>query len=264
MSSKTVLITGASSGIGAAFAEIFAKNAYNLVLVARREKELNTIKKKCEQQSNAHVKILVKDLTHPKAPEEIYHELKRENIQIDILINNAGFGEYGSFYKTSWEKEAAMIQVNITALTALTKLFGQDMIQRKSGTIMNVSSVAAFLPGPLMSVYYATKAYVLSLSEALANDLQGTGVKVIALCPGMTKTGFQDAAGFAEKAENEERMISAEEVAAYGFNVIQKGKPVIAIPGLKNKIIARLGWTLPRTVLAKIIRSVQSGREKKE
>ncbi len=139
MQTKTVLITGASSGIGAAFAEIFAKNNYNLILVARREKELNEIKKKCE-----------------------------ENIRI---------------------------QVNITTLTALAKLFGQDMIARKSGTIMNVSSVAAFLPGPLMSVYYATKAYVLSLSEALANNLEGTGVKVIALCPGMTKTGFQDAAG---------------------------------------------------------------------
>ncbi|MBI5002460.1 SDR family oxidoreductase [Candidatus Woesearchaeota archaeon] len=264
MQTKTVLVTGASSGIGAAFAEIFAKNKYNLILVARREKELNIIKKKCEQQSNAQVKIIIKDLTHSKAPEEIYNEIKKENLLVDILINNAGFGEYGSFYKTSWEKEAEMIQVNITALTALAKLFGQDMIQRKSGTIMNVSSVAAFLPGPLMSVYYATKAYVLSLSEALANDLEGTGVKVIALCPGMTKTGFQDAAGFAEKAENEKQMSSAEEVAAYGFKVIQKGKPVIAIPGIKNKIIARLGWLLPRTVLAKIIRSVQSGREKRE
>ncbi len=127
---------------------------------------------------------------------------------------------------------------------------------------MNVASVAAFLPGPLMGVYYATKAYVLSLSEAMAYDVKGTNVRVIALCPGMTKTGFQDAAGFAEKSENQERMVSAEEVAAYGFSVIARGKPVIAIPGWKNKIIARFGWILPRSLVAKAILYVQNGREK--
>lgn len=262
MSKKTVLITGASGGIGAAFAEIFAKEGYDIVLVARRQKELSDIKKKCEMY-NVIVKVIHKDLSNSKAPEEIYNEVKKENILVDIIINNAGFGEYGSFYETSWEKEAAMIQVNVIALTHLAKLFGQDMKARNTGTIMNVASVAAFLPGPLMCVYYATKAYVLSFSEAIACDLQESGVRVIALCPGMTKTGFQDVAGFAEKAENQERMQSAEEVAMYGFQVIQNGKPIIAIPGIKNKIIAHLGWLLPRTLLARIIRSVQSGREKK-
>lgn len=261
MQNKTVLITGASSGIGYAFAEIFARNSYNLVLVARREKELLDLKKKCEQ-SGVAVKIIVKDLAQAHAAQDVYDLLKKEKVVVDILINNAGFGEYGSFYQTSWEKEASMIQLNVVALTHLAKLFGQEMVERGNGTIMNVASVAAFLPGPLMGVYYATKAYVLSLSEAMAYDVKGTSVKVIALCPGMTKTGFQDAAGFAEKAENQERMVSAEEVAAYGFHVIVKGKPVIAIHGWKNKIIARFGWLLPRSLVAKAILYVQDGRKR--
>ena len=261
MAAKTVLITGASSGIGYAFAEIFARNKYSLVLIARREKELQELKKKCEEHTK-NIRIIVKDLAQPNAAEDIYKEIKKENIQVDILINNAGFGDYGSFYKTSWEKEAAMIQVNIVTLTQLAKLFGQDMLQRQDGIIMNVSSVAAFLPGPLMSVYYATKAYVLSLSEAMMHDVEGTNVKVIALCPGMTKTGFQQVAGFQEKPENEKQMISAAEVAAYGFKVIQEGKSGIAIPGWKNKVIARVGWLFPRSFVAKLILYVQSGRKK--
>ena len=259
---KTVLITGASSGIGYSFAEICAKNKYNLVLVARREKELLALQKKCEQ-SGVHVKIIVKDLAKPHATQELYNQIKEEKLQVDILVNNAGFGEYGSFYKTSWEKEAAMIELNVVALTHLAKLFGQDMVQRKNGTIINVASVAAFLPGPLMGVYYATKAYVLSLSEALQHDVSGSNVQIIALCPGMTKTGFQDAAGFAEKTENEERMQSAQEVAQYCFDALQTGKSGIVIPSLKNKIIARLGWLLPRSLVAKIMLYVQYGRDKK-
>ncbi len=262
MAAKTVLITGASSGIGYAFAEIFAKNKYSLILVARREKELQELKKKCEQHTK-EIRVIMKDLAQPNAAEEIYKEIKKENVRVDILINNAGFGDYGSFYKTAWKKEAAMIQVNIVALTQLAKLFGQDMLQQKQGgIIMNISSVAAFLPGPLMSVYYATKAYVLSLSEAMMHDVEGTNVKVIALCPGMTKTGFQQVAGFQEKQENEEQMVSAEEVAAYGFEVIQEGKSKIAIPGWKNKVIARVGWLLPRSFVAKIILHVQGARKK--
>lgn len=255
----TVLITGASSGIGYAFAEIFASHGYDLVLVARREKELHALKKKCEEMHHIHIHVVAKDLAKSSAPQEIFDWLKKENIQIDILINNAGFGEYGPFFETAWEKEATMIQVNVVALTALTKFIGQEMVKRNSGTILNVASVASFLPGPLMGVYYATKAYVLSFSESLATDLAKTNVRVIALCPGMTKSGFQDAAGLANEWQGK-NMQTSEEVAAYGFRCILKGKPIIAIPSFKNKMLARLGWLLPRSLVAFLVRKMQEKR----
>ena len=188
---KTVLITGASSGIGYELTKLFARDRYNLVLVARSESKLQQIASELTQQFGVTVKFITKDLALSTSPIEIWQELQTEGIAIDILVNNAGFATYGLFTETELQAELNMMQLNMATLTHLTKLFLQEMFPRKTGKILNIASTAAFQPGPLMAVYYATKAYVLSFSEALANELQGTGITVTVLCPGPTASGFQ-------------------------------------------------------------------------
>ncbi|HBE18562.1 MAG TPA: short-chain dehydrogenase [Cyanobacteria bacterium UBA11149] len=254
---KTVLITGASSGIGYELAKLFAQNHDNLVLVARSENKLNDIKINFEQNYQVIVTVLPKDLSQPNAAEEIFNQLAAEKIQVDVLINNAGFGDFGEFVNTSWEKEADMMQVNMVALTQITKLFLKGMVERRRGKIVNVASTAAFQPGPLMAVYYATKAYVLFFSEAIANELEGTGVTVTALCPGATESGFQLASGMIESRIVKGRKLpTAEAVAKFAYKAIEKGQ-VVAIHGLLNWIGANVIRFLPRKVVTDIVRTMQ-------
>ena len=192
----TALVTGASSGIGLELATLLAKNRHGVVLVARGKDRLDGIARGLTEEFGVAATVLPADLADPAAPLDVFLTLAERKVAIDVLVNDAGFGVYGFFADTPLEKELAMIQVNVTALTHLTKLFLPGMLERRRGRILNVASTAAFQPGPLMAVYYATKAYVLSFSEALGNETAGSGVTVTALCPGPTLTHFQRRADF--------------------------------------------------------------------
>ena len=253
---KTALITGASGGIGYELAKLLAKDNYNLVLVARSEEKLQQLKMDLETGYKISAKVITKDLSKMGAVDEICNELEKEKIAIDILINNAGFGDFGKFTETNWQKEAEMIQLNILTLTHLTKLFLKGMIERKSGKILNLASIASFQPCPLMAVYGATKAYVLSFSEAIANELKGTGVTVTALCPGPTKTNFFKAAGNEDsKLVKGKKIPTSKEVAKCGYEAMKKGETVV-IHGLKNRILASSIRFAPRNLVTKISRKV--------
>src|SRR5450432_952809 len=187
----TALITGASGGIGYELAKLFAQDHYNLVLVARSGGKLVQLADDLQREFGISVKTIALDLAAIPAPQFLFDQLQREGIPIDILVNNAAYGKFGDFSDVKLYESLGQIQLNITALTHLTKLFLGPMIEHGSGKIMNVASIAGFQPGPLMAVYYATKAYVISFSEGLANELAGSGVTVTCLCPGTTDTGFQ-------------------------------------------------------------------------
>jgi uncharacterized protein len=256
-SSKTVLITGASSGIGYELAQIFAINKYNLVLVARNEQKLNEIAHQFQEKFSILTKIIVEDLSLLDVPKKIFQELQQEKITIDILVNNAGFATYGFFWETDLKDELQMMQLNMVALTHLSKLFLKEMVARQQGKILNIASTAAFQPGPLMAVYYATKAYVLSFSEALANELIGTGVTVTALCPGPTESGFQAKANM-ERSQlvSGKKIMDAKTVAEIGYRGLMNNQTVV-IPGLKNQLLALSIRFTPRNLVTKIVRSMQ-------
>ncbi len=253
---KTALITGASGGIGKELAYIFAADKTNLVLTARSVDALHKIDDDIRHKYGVDVMILPEDLSKPGAAKDIYDKVKALGIKIDFLVNNAGFGDSGFFAETSWEKEHQMIELNITALTQLTKLFVQDMIANGGGKIMNLASTAAFQPGPLMAVYYATKAYVLSFSEAIANELKDKNITVTALCPGATESGFQKASN-TEKSRlmNIRKMPSAAKVARYGYKAMMRGQTV-AIQGTMNKIMATMVPFSPRKLLLNMVRTM--------
>lgn len=253
---QTALITGASGGIGAAFAEIFARNGYNLVIIARNKQVLETSVADLSRAFGITVTPLTKDLARPEAPTEIVAELQGQAIHIDVLVNNAGFGTYGLFTETNLKDELEMMQLNMVTLTHLTKLLLAEMIQRHSGKILNVASTAAFQPGPLMAVYYATKAYVLSLSEALANELQGTGVSVTALCPGPTRSGFQSRAAMEDSKLFSGGIMDVQTVARIGYHGLMSKKAVV-IPGLRNKLLAWGVRLTPRNLVTRIARRNQ-------
>ncbi|HYI01669.1 SDR family oxidoreductase [Hyalangium sp.] len=254
---KTALITGASSGIGLDFARLFAEGGYDLVLVARTESKLKALADELGSQHGVRALAVPADLSDPAAPGRLMERLKAEGVQVDVLVNNAGYAGYGAFAEADTKMELDMIQVNIGALTALTKAVLPEMLARKSGRILNVASTAAFQPGPLMAVYYATKAYVLSFSEALANETQGSGVTITCLCPGPTKTGFQ------ERAKMEEsRLVKGKEimdsltVARAGYEGLHDGRAVV-IPGFMNKMLVQSVRFLPRSAVTHLVRKVQ-------
>lgn len=254
---SNVLITGASQGIGLEIARVFAKNGYDLVLVARDKQKLSEVAKEFSRNYKIQVVTVSKDLSEQKSYFELYNLMKKQGLQIEILVNNAGFGNFGNFSETDLTKEESMIDVNIKALTSLTKIFLQDMLKRKSGKILNVASTAAFQPGPLMAVYFATKAYVLSLSEALSEELKGTGVTVSALCPGPTNSKFQERAGMQNaNLFTKRKVMSSEEVAEIAFQGLMKNKRVI-IPGSRNKILAFFGRILPRSIVLQLVKNFQ-------
>ena len=256
---KTALITGASYGIGYELAKLFAADGYSLVLIARSGDKLKAIAQELQSKFSVSVKTIQKDLSHPASSEEVFQELQKSSIQIDALVNNAGFGAYGLFSEIDWERESEMMRLNIRTLTHLTKLFLDGMIQRKHGRILNVASTAAFQPGPLMAVYYATKAYVLSFSEALANELENTGVTVTCLCPGPTETEFQKTAKMGKNIIFSLDIMSAESVARIGYNALMKGKTLV-IAGWINylgMIASKFG---PRKLVTRITRMLQESK----
>ena len=258
--SKTALITGASGGIGFELAKIFAKNRYHLVLVARNEQRLKEIAEDLRKEHGISVRVIAKDLAHADAPKEIFDTLQRESIHIDILVNNAGYTVFGEFSKTSLTDELQMIQVNIVALTHLTKLFLPEMLKKKSGRILNLGSTAAFQPGPLMAIYYASKSYVLFFSEALAEELRNTGVTVTALCPGPTETGFQKRGKMeTSRLVAGKKIMDASTVAEIGYQALMKGKAVV-IPGLKNKILAQSIRFSPRRLTPRLVKHLQKSK----
>jgi len=253
---KTALITGASSGIGYELSKVFSKNGYNLVLVSRNTEKLKIISEEIRKQHDIQVKVIPKDLCKSPAPQELYDEVAAEGVNIDVLVNNAGIGTYGKFTDSSTEKHLDQIQLNITSLTMLCKLFGTDMVKNGSGRILNVASTAAFLAGPLMSTYYASKAYVLMFSEALKNELKQDGVTVTVLCPGPTQTEFfkrNDMIGI--KLERSPYIMNAAKVAEIGFSGLLKGKTIV-IPGLINKLLAFSVRLTPRRVVTAIASSL--------
>jgi uncharacterized protein len=253
----TALITGASNGIGLELAKIHAAKGGNLVLVARNKMKLDELKAEMENQYNINVYTIGKDLSAPNAAQEVFNETTQQKITIDYLINNAGFGVFGMFVETDWNKELQMINLNITTLTQFTKLYLQDMVKRQSGKIMNVASTAAFQSGPTMAVYYATKAYVLSFSEAIDNEVSNKGVTVTTLCPGATESGFQAAAAMQESAlVKGKKLPTSKEVARYGYAAMLKGKTV-AIHGVMNWLLANSVRFTPRALVVKITRKIQ-------
>ena len=253
----TALITGASNGIGLELAKIHASKGDNLVLVARNISNLLELKKELENSFKISVQAIGKDLSKLNSAQEVFDEVKSMQIQIDYLINNAGFGDFGMFVETDWKKEEQMIQLNITTLTQFTKLYAKEMVKQGKGKIMNVASTAAFQSGPTMAVYYATKAYVLSFSEAINNELEGTGVSVTTLCPGATESGFQAAAAMEESAlVKGKKLPTSKEVAEYGYKAMMNNK-VVAIHGLMNYIMANSVRFIPRNIVVKVTRKIQ-------
>ncbi len=254
--SETALITGSSGGIGYELAKIHAEQGDNLILVARSNDKLDVLKKELEEQHNINVYTIEKDLSLPDSAKKVYDELKEQQISVDYLINNAGFGDFGFFAESDWNKQARMINLNVTTLTHLTWLFLPDMINKGRGKILNVASTASFQPGPTMSVYFATKAYVLSFSEAVNNEVREKGITVTALCPGSTDSGFHAVTIDNKKPLMERRMQSSREVAEYGYHAMMKGRAV-AIPGIKNTILATAVRFLPRALVVKAARRIQ-------
>jgi uncharacterized protein len=255
--SKTALITGASNGIGYEMAKIHALNDINLVLVARRKEKLEELRNEIESKKRVWVYTIGKDLSIPGAAKEVYDELKSKSISIDYLVNNAGFGDYGLFAESDWTKQEQMINLNITTLAHFTRLFIPDMICRGGGKILNVASTASFQPGPTMSVYFATKAFVLSFSEALSNELKEHGITVTALCPGSTRSGFQKtAAKPGQILPDRNNIATPKKVAEFGYNAMIKGKAV-AIHGFRNSVIANSIRFAPRSWVVSVTRKIQ-------
>jgi uncharacterized protein len=253
---KTALITGASGGIGYELAKLFAKDHHNLVLVARSAPKLAQFADELQRQFSVSAKAVPLDLTAAPAPQFLFDQLQREGIAVDILVNNAAYGVLGEFSQISLEDSLGQVQLNITALTHLTKLFLGPMIERHSGKIMNVASTAGFQPGPLMAVYYATKAYVISFSEALANELNEAGVTVTCLCPGATDTGFQGRAGIENtKLFKTLRPMDAKTVARDGYRGLMAGKTLV-ISGFRNWLLAESLRFSPRKLVTAISRKV--------
>ncbi|MBN2804058.1 MAG: SDR family oxidoreductase [Deltaproteobacteria bacterium] len=220
---KTALITGSSSGIGLELAHIHAANGDDLILVARRSEKLAQLKDDIEKNTDVKVHLIVKDLSTPDGPKEVFNEVKDAGLTVDYLINNAGFGGQGKFFEREWETDLMMINLNIVATAALTRLFLPEFVKRGSGRILNVSSTASLIPGPLQAVYFASKAFVTSFSNAVAMELAGTGVTVTALMPGATDTGFAKVAGL-ENTGLFKTSFTAKSVAIEGYKGMMNGK----------------------------------------
>jgi short-subunit dehydrogenase len=255
---RTALITGASSGIGKEFAKIHASRGGNLIIVARRENKLLELKQELEKDYGITVTTIQKDLTNEKASIEVFEEIKEKGIKVDYLINNAGFGGLGKFHERQWEKDLAMINLNIVALTELTRLFLPEFVSRNEGKILNVSSTASLMPGPLQAVYYATKAYVTSFSNAVDEELHDTNVSVTALLPGATESEFGSTSGM-DKTGLFNKTASAYDVALDGYNGMLKGKlNVISGITTSQKIMFKLLPFLSTRTKLKTIRKMQS------
>jgi uncharacterized protein len=251
---STALITGASGGIGYELAKLFARDHHNLVLVARSGDKLAQVAREL-QAHGVTVKIVALDLAAPTAPTFLFDQLQAQKISVDFLVNNAGFGIHGPFAEMPEEEILGQIDLNIRALTELTRLFLPHMVAKHSGRVMNVASTAGFQPGPLIAVYYATKAYVISFSEAIANELHGTGVTVTCFCPGATHTGFANRAGVAKSRLFQLGAMSAEKVARDGYRAMMRNR-TLAISGAHNWVVAQSTRFAPRKMVTAVSRWV--------
>ncbi len=252
----TALITGASMGIGRALADEFAKHGHPVILVARSEGKLRELADQISAQHKVQAHVIAQDLTDPNAAHTLYDQVQALGVSVDILVNNAGFASYGFFHELDLKTQTDMIQLNVTTLTALSHLFVQEMLARRSGKILNVASTAGFLPGPLMAVYYATKAYVLSFSEALNNELRDKGVSVTALCPGPTQSEFQARAAMQDSKLVQRSLMTSHEVAAQGYAALMAGESV-RITGFSNKLLMFMRRLLPRDMITRMARNAQ-------
>lgn len=252
---KTALITGASSGIGKALAENFAKDGYNLVLAARSVARMQALADDLQGRYKITATVIGADLETNDGAARLHADIKARNVTIDALVNNAGYGTFGEFKDSALAPELAMMRLNMNTVVVLTRLFLPDLIARR-GKIMNTASTAAFQPGPYMAVYYATKAFVLSFSEAIASELDGTGVTVTALCPGPTASGFQDKADMHASALVEgKKLPTSEEVAAAGYRAMQRGQRVF-VPGFMNWVIAQSVRFTPRRMVTTLVKQL--------
>ena len=256
-SPSTVLITGASSGIGRCLASLFARDGYSLVLVARRGTVLEELAAELKALHSADVRVVPIDLADPTAPMRLFTDLQNAGVPIDVLVNNAGFGMQGAFAALPVERQLQMIHLNVTALAALTRLLLPSMLERGRGGVLNVGSTAGFQPGPYMAVYYATKAFVVSFSEAIADELSGSGLRVSCLAPGPTATAFAAHAGAAESRLFQGDTMSVEEVARIGYEGWQKGKPLV-IAGARNRWRAFAVRFVPRAYVRKAVRELNT------
>jgi hypothetical protein len=247
---ETVLVTGASSGIGLELAKCFAADKSNLILVARNQAALEILAAELRREHAIEAQVVTADLARPESPQNIFNELKGRGASVDVLVNNAGFGLHGSFAELPLTRQLEIIQVNIAALVALTGFFLPGMVGRRRGGILNVGSVAGFIPGPNMAVYYASKAFVQSFSEALFEELRGTGVSVTNLCPGPTETNFSKVARSYQTRELQAAKMSAAEVAIAGHRAFRE-KRVVKVPGFRNQLLVQLTRMLPRAAVRK-------------
>lgn len=248
---RYTLITGASMGIGYELAKLFAKDKRNLILISRNILKLQDVKNELSK-FNVDIKILALDLKNSEDIQDLFNYIEANKLNINILVNNAGIGTFGDFNNIEWKSEEALIDINIKALTKLTKYFLPKVVKEKEGGILNVASTAAFCSGPRMATYYASKAYVLNLTEAIYEEYKETGIKISCLCPGPVKTSFQDKAGIKKSKSAKKYLMDAEEVAKICYKDFYKRK-VIIIPGFKNKLLVMGNKLLPRSISREII-----------
>lgn len=256
MPQETALVTGASSGIGQELARLFAADKSNLVLVARRKEKLEELAAELRGRHGVEVRVIGQDLADPAAPDAIFQQLTNDGVAVDVLVNNAGFGSVGKLADLPLRRQLDMIQVNVAALAHLTRLFLPGMLQRGAGGVLNVASTAAFQPGPLAAVYFATKAFVLSLTEALAEELSGEPVNVTCLAPGATRTGFGDDSGMGRTLLFKLGTMDAKSVALAGYQGFRRGR-VLVVPGLRNKLTVASTRIAPRRLVRKIVKRLQ-------
>lgn len=258
MNKETALVTGASSGIGLHLAHEFARHGHPLVIVAPVQSELETAAEEFRSKHGVEVRVIAKDLEQGNSAQEISDELQAAGVEVDILVNNAGHGFHGKWWELSLEKDLSMIRLNIEAVMRMTKLFLPPMLQRNRGRVLNTASVAGFMPGPMLATYYATKAFVLSWSEALATELDDTPITVTALCPGVTDTDFFEK-GDAEniKARQSSNVMSPQDVAKEGYKALMD-EELFVIPGAANKAMVATRRILPVTTQAKMNEKMNS------
>jgi short-subunit dehydrogenase len=257
MSVETVLVTGASSGIGRELASCFAADGCRLVLVARKRQALQTLADELRKEYKTHSEVIPADLSQPGTPARLFEHFQANGHKIDVLVNNAGFGAYGDFAALPLERQLEMVQVNVTAVVHLSRLLLPGMIERHHGGVLNVASTAAFQPGPGMAVYYATKAFLLSFSEAISEEVSGSGVIVTALCPGPTDTNFGAAACDRFSKSFLKSTMTSATVARIGHAAFRKGQ-VVAIAGLRNKFPSLAVRLLPRVAVRKIVKRLNA------
>tara|TARA_Y100000768_G_scaffold388545_1_gene385122 strand:- start:2697 stop:3458 length:762 start_codon:yes stop_codon:yes gene_type:complete len=247
---KTAVVTGGASGIGLEFVKLLIKDDYKVFIVDNNKENLSELNNIISKNKFQSIRL---DLAKRKSPKKIYKKLKNENIE--VLINNAGFGTFGKFYKTEWKREAEMINLHVLNTAHLTKLFLKDMIKKNNGKILNIASVAAFQPGPMMSLYYATKAFILHFTEAISNEVKDKNISISVLCPGQTKTNFQESVSSKKNKINFNTSCPIK-VAKYGYKAL-KNNITVSVPGFLNKIIVFLNRILPRSTSTNLVRYIQ-------